>query len=57
MINKLICWLFGHKKRYKMIDKIWEVPGFWGGVSWSWHWQYWRVCPRCGKLLVKGKEK
>lgn len=44
MINKLICWIFGHKVRaYETI----ELPkkGIAVGISWIYR------CTRCGKKL------
>ena len=52
MINKLICWIWGHKTvEYTDVNPFQDVPRPY--VPWSLLTR--GECPRCGKILVKQK--
>lgn len=56
MIPKLICFLFGHRRREKMYHGI--IPGTerldpLHRPSLSYEWKYLKFCPRCGKEIIK----
>lgn len=52
MIPKIICWLFGHKRREKSYTGNYSTNAdILGRYAAYYIWKYWEQCPRCGKDL------